>query len=186
MLLFSFSPCIRANPVGEQVVAGTASFDRGGSTLTITTSDQVIINWQDFSIGSGELTKFIQPSATSIALNRVISGNPSSIYGTLQANGQIFLINPNGILVGGGAVIDTGGFIASTLDVSNTQILSGGDLHFVGNSTAKVENQGKINAIGGDIYLIARHVENSGELNAPDGTVGLAAGQDILLAQAGD
>jgi filamentous hemagglutinin family protein len=185
VLCFNFAPLVHANPTGEQVAAGAASFNRNGSSLTIRTSDRVIINWQDFSIGNGELTKFIQPSASSAALNRVVSGNPSSILGTLQANGQIFLINPNGILVGGGAVIDTGGFIASTLDVGNQQFLQGGNLDFTGNSNARIENQGKINAIGGDIVLIARHVENKGELNAPDGTVGLAAGTEVLLAQSG-
>jgi filamentous hemagglutinin family protein len=114
--LFSFSPFVelRANPTGESVVAGSASFDRAGSSLTITTSHPVIINWQDFSIQSGELTKFVQPSAMSTALNRVVGGNPSAIYGTLQANGQVFLINPNGVLVGGGAVIDTAGFVATS------------------------------------------------------------------------
>ena len=186
VLFFGSASLVHANPAGEEVAAGSASFDRNGTTLTINTSDRVIINWQDFSIASGELTKFIQPSATSAALNRVVSGNPSAIFGTLQANGQIFLINPNGILVGNGAVIDTGGFIASTFDVSNSEFLSGGNLHFTGDSAAKVENQGRINAIGGDIILIARHVENKGELNAPDGTVGLAAGTEVLLAQAGE
>lgn len=185
VLCLQFAPLVQANPTGEQVAAGAASFNRNGSTLTIRTSDRVIINWQDFSIGNGELTKFIQPSAQSAALNRVVSGNPSSILGTLQANGQIFLINPNGILVGGGAVIDTGGFIASTLDVNDQQFLQGGNLDFTGSSTAKIENQGKINAIGGDIVLIARHVENKGELNAPDGAVALAAGTEVLLAQSG-
>jgi filamentous hemagglutinin family protein len=186
MLVFQFAPLAAlANPQGEQVVAGSASFDRGGSTLTIHTSHRVIINWQDFSIQSGELTKFVQPSASSAALNRVVSGNPSAIYGTLQANGQIFLINPNGILVGGGAVIDTGGFIASTFDVANDQFLAGGQMNFMGGSTAAIENQGTINAIGGDIILIAHEVNNSGTLNASGGTVGLAAGHDVLFTQSG-
>jgi filamentous hemagglutinin family protein len=186
ILFFNFAPLVHANPTGENVVAGSATFDRAGKNLTIRTSDRVIINWQDFSIGGGELTKFVQPSAMSAALNRVVSGNPSSILGTLQANGKIFLINPNGILVGNGATIDTGGFIASTLDVDNQQFLNGGNLTFTGNSKASVVNQGKINAIGGDVYLIARHVENQGELIARDGTVGLAAGTEVLLAQTGD
>src|SRR3989344_3139837 len=185
ILVFNLAPFAHANPSGEQVAAGSAEFDRSGSTLTINTSDQVIINWQNFSIDAGELTKFVQPSATSAALNRVVSGNPSAIFGTLQANGQIFLINPNGILVGNGAVINTSGFVASTLDLPDSEFLGRESMQFTGNSAAKIENQGKINAIGGDIILIARQVENNGELNAPDGTVGLAAGTEILLAQSG-
>jgi filamentous hemagglutinin family protein len=184
-LFFAACGFMSANPTGENVVAGSAGFDRSGSSLTIHTSDRVIINWQDFSINAGELTKFVQPNATSAALNRVVSGNPSAIYGNLQANGQVFLLNPNGILVGGGAVIDTSGFFASTLDVNNSEFLQGGDLHFTGSSAARIENQGSINAIGGDIILVARHIENHGELNAPDGTVALAAGTQVLLAQSG-
>jgi len=186
ILMFQLGPAyVRANPQGEQVAAGSASFERAGSTLTIHTSDRVIINWRDFSIQSGELTKFVQPSVHSAALNRVVSGNPSSIFGTLQANGRIFLINPNGVLVGSGARIDTGGFIASTLDVADGEFLSGGEMNFLGNSAASIENQGAISVIGGDVFLIAREVSNSGQINAPDGVVGLAAGHDVLLTQAG-
>jgi filamentous hemagglutinin family protein len=177
-----------ANPAGEQVISGGATFQRGlDGSLTITQgSDKAIIHWQDFSIGAGELTKFVQPSSTSAALNRVISGLPSSIHGTLQANGRVFLINPNGILVGPTGRIDVGGFIASTLDVSDGEFLAGGDMIFRGSSAASVVNQGTINAIGGDIFLFAQTVQNSGTLNAPQGTVGLGAGTEILLKQAGD
>ena len=148
-----------AQPTGGQVVAGTATFSVGAGALTVTqTSGRAIINWQDFSIAAGELAKFVQPDATSATLNRVISGLPSSLAGTLQSNGRIFLINPNGILVGTGARIDTAGFLASTLDVANDEFLAGGDLHFTGGSTAAIKNLGAINALGGDIFLIARQV----------------------------
>lgn len=183
-VIFPVAP-LRANPTGEQVVAGSASFDRSGSTLQITTSDRVIINWQDFSIGSGELTRFIQPSASSAALNRVISGNPSSILGTLESNGQVFLINPNGIMVGGGAIINCGSFIASTLDVSNEEFLAGGGMKFSGASQASVQNLGTIRATDGDVFLIARQVENLGTITADNGVVGMAAGSEVYLALAG-
>lgn len=174
------------NPSGEQVVSGSAAFDRNNpSVLNITTGERVIINWQDFSINPGEMTKFIQPGANSAALNRVISGNPSAILGTLSANGQIFLINPNGVLVGQGAHINTAGFVASTLDVNNENFMSGGDLNFVGDSTAKVVNLGKINTSSGDIVLLGRQVENRGELNAANGGVYMAAGREVLLAEKG-
>ncbi|MCC7517988.1 MAG: filamentous hemagglutinin N-terminal domain-containing protein [Verrucomicrobiae bacterium] len=179
------APVAHANPSGEQVVAGSAAFARSGNTLQIHTSDRVIINWQDFSIHVGELTRFIQPGADSAALNRVISGNPSSLLGALQANGRIYLINPNGIMVGGGATINCGAFIASTLDINNTDFLAGGDLRLVGDSTAAIVNQGRISASGGDIFLIARQVDNRGTLSAPDGVVGLAAGREVLLKEGG-
>lgn len=184
-LLLAAGPSARANPSGEQVVAGSASFSRSGNTLQITTSDRVIINWQDFSINAGELTKFLQPGADSAALNKVISGNPSSILGSLQANGRIYLVNPNGIMVGGGATINCGAFIASTLDINNAEFLAGGDLHLQGNSTAAIVNQGRISAGGGDVFLIARQVDNQGTISAPNGVVGLAAGNEVLLAESG-
>src|SRR5688572_15619108 len=89
-----------ANPVGESVVGGAAWFDRTRPCrLTINqTTCRLIINWSDFSIGRGETTSFLQPSATSIAVNRVLASKPSKIYGNLEANGIVYLINPNGIL----------------------------------------------------------------------------------------
>jgi len=102
-----------ANPSGGGVVAGTASIAGKGSNLVTVTqsSDRAIVNWGDFSIGAGETTKFTQPGATSAILNRVVSGNPSSLLGSLVANGRVYLINPNGVLVGKDAVIDTKGFL---------------------------------------------------------------------------
>src|SRR5438105_4102061 len=93
-----------ANPAGGQVQSGNASINGANpGLLTINQlSDRVIINWRDFSIGAGEITRFIQPSSSAAALNRVFSANPSQIYGSLQGNGHIYLINPNGILVGPG------------------------------------------------------------------------------------
>ena len=187
MVLFAFVSGLSANPVGEQVKAGQASFTRSGSKLIIQQgTERVIINWQDFSIANGELTKFIQPSSSSAALNKVISGNPSAIFGTLKANGQIYLINPNGIVVGKSGVINTQSFIASTLNVSNIEFMNGGDLHFVGDSDAMVINMGSIDAIGGDVFLIAHKVENKGIIKAADGSVGLAGGTEVLLKTSGD
>ena len=185
--LAQMTTILRGNPVGENVISGDASFDRASSgILSVTQSSQTaIIHWQDFSIGAGELTRFIQPNADAAVLNRVVSGLPSSIMGSLEANGRVFLINPNGILVGPGGRIDVGSFTASTLDAGDGEFLAGGDVLFQGESMAGVTNQGTINAIGGDIFLLARNVENEGSLNAPQGTVGLAAGTEILLKQAG-
>lgn len=175
-----------AQPRGGQVVAGTATFDATAGALTISqTSDRAIINWQDFSLASGELARFVQPAATSATLNRVISALPSTLAGTLQANGRVYLINPNGILIGASARIDTAGFLASTLDVANQEFLAGGDLHFGGDSTAAIMNLGTINALGGDVFLIARQVENSGVITAGNGTAGLGAGSEILLTAGG-
>lgn len=177
---------VLANPSGEQVVSGSAAFARSGATLNVSQgSNSAIIDWQNFSIAAGETTNFLQPSATSAVLNRVTSNNPSQIYGNLTANGQVFLVNQNGILVGASGVIDTNGFVASTLDVSNEEFLSGGDLNFLGDSENSVINLGQINAVGGDVLLIARDVQNSGEITATNGTVALAAGSEVLVRASG-
>ena len=175
------------NPTGGQVVAGSATIGPAGSTVTINqASNLAIINWQQFSIASGEATKFLVPNSSSATLNRVLGGNPSAIYGTLQSNGTVFLINPSGIVVGPNGRIDTAGFIGSTLDVSDDEFLQNGNLHFVGSSDATIDNQGIIHASSGDVYLIANQVSNEGTLGAPQGNIGMAAGLDVLFQQAGD
>ena len=179
---------LEAAPVGEHVTRGRATFDRStpGSLIINQGTDRAIIQWQDFSIGAGELTKFIQPSASSAVLNRVVGGNMSKIYGTLEANGQVYLVNNHGILIAPGGVINTAGFIASTLDLPDASFLDGATFHFTGDSQAGVVNHGVIEVVGGDVYLIARTVDNAGAIQAADGTVGLAAGMEILLQPAGE
>jgi trimeric autotransporter adhesin len=175
------------NPTGGTVVAGSATIGSAGPTLTINqSSNQAIINWQQFSIANGETTKFLVPTSLSATLNRVTGGNPSAIYGSLQSNGIVYLVNPSGIVVGPSGRIDTAGFLASTLDVSNQQFLKGGDLNFSGSSSASIDNEGIVHASDGDVYLIANQVKNGGTLSAPQGTVGLAAGSDILFQQGGN
>ena len=178
---------LSANPTGASVASGTASITASGSTLSIANSAGAVINWQSFSINAGELTKFIQPSAASSVLNRVVGGNLSTIYGTLQSNGQVFLVNPSGIVIGASGIINTAGFVASTLDVSDAAFsqyaagAGGGNLTFLGSSTAKVQNLGTINAAGGNVFLIGQQVENGGTLSAPQGTVGLYASSQVYL-----
>jgi len=185
-VLLTFTTGVTANPVGENVVAGQAGFERVGSNLIITQGTQrVIINWQDFSNANGDLTKFIQPNSSAAALNRVVSGNLSSLLGDLEANGHIYLINPNGIVVGAGANINTQSFIASTLDVADADFMNGGDLNFVGDSQKTIENLGTINGGNGDVFLIAKHVDNSGTIKA-EGHVGLAGANDVILKASGD
>jgi large exoprotein involved in heme utilization and adhesion len=116
-------------------------------------------------------------------LNRVTGGSVSSLNGLLSATGSVYLINPNGVIIGKTGVVNTGGsFVASTLDVSNSSFLAGGALSFTGASTASVVNLGKVGALGGNIALIATTVSNSGALTASNGTVGLAAGSAVTLA----
>ncbi|MHB8167982.1 MAG: two-partner secretion domain-containing protein, partial [Sulfuricella sp.] len=164
------------------MVGGRASFSTLGSSLSITNSPGAIINWQGFSIGASETTRFIQQSAASSVLNRVIGANPSVILGTLTSNGRVFLINPSGILVGQGARIDVPGLVASTLNLSDQDFLAG-RLNFASNPLAgRVENQGSITTpSGGSVYLVGANVTNSGIINSPQGDVILAAGQSVNI-----
>ncbi|MFZ5806882.1 MAG: filamentous hemagglutinin N-terminal domain-containing protein [Verrucomicrobiota bacterium] len=180
ILFWQVSPAILlANPTGGEVAAGNANISSSGNTLTVTqTSNRAVLNWQGFSISAGELTQFLQPSSNSAIMNRVLGGNPSSIMGTLRANGQVFLINPNGIIVGPSGVIQTQGFVGSTLDVSNDEFMAGGAMNFLGNS-GTIQNLGMIDGGEGGVYLIARQIENAGIIDG--GAVGLAAGTEVLL-----
>jgi filamentous hemagglutinin family protein len=168
------------------VRSGAAEFSHPSpQCLEITTSHHAVIHWDDFSIAEGETTRFVQPDRSSSVLNRVASGNPSALFGTLEANGKVFLINPRGILIGPTGRIDVDSFIASTFDALDADFLRGQELLFSGDSQASVVNLGKITAKGGDVLLISRHVHNAGTLDAPHGCVGLAAGQEILLKPSG-
>src|SRR5271163_1652363 len=116
----------RANPVGGQVVGGAASISSSGNTLTIQqTTSRAIINWSSFDIAPGEITQFEQPSSSSIALNRVGGGNPSQILGTLNANGQVWIINPNGVMFGGNAQVNVASLVATSVDIDNSSFMAG-------------------------------------------------------------
>ncbi|WP_292932130.1 filamentous hemagglutinin N-terminal domain-containing protein [Noviherbaspirillum sp.] len=177
-----FAGNILANPLGPQVVNGQASFVSQGNTLSITNTPGAIINWQNFSINPGELTRFLQQNPDSAVLNRVTGGDPSAILGALQSNGKVFLINPNGILFGQGAQVDVNGLIASTLHLSNEDFLLGRMNFQAGSTAGRIQNQGAITTpSGGQVLLIAPNVENSGIITSPKGEVLLAAGHTVQL-----
>jgi filamentous hemagglutinin family protein len=169
-------------PTGGTVVAGTASIGSGGAgALRIEQSSaKAIINWSDFSIGAGGAVRF--NNGDGATLNRVTGGNISSIEGSLTATGSVYLLNPNGIIVGKSGVVNVGGnFVASTGDVSNAEFLQGGPLNFRGAGNAVVVNLGHIGALGGDVALIGGVVDNKGGIVAPKGEVGLIAGHDVVM-----
>ncbi|WP_315123576.1 YDG domain-containing protein [Comamonas antarctica] len=185
-----------ALPTGGQLAAGQASIGGvqatagNGVRLEVTqASQQAVLNWQSFNIGSQAQVNFVQPNASATVLNRVAAGNPSEIQGQLTANGQVFLVNPNGILFGAGAQVNTGGLTASTLDISDQNFMAR-DYRFVlgsGGEASSVVNQGRITAAqGGYIALLAPEVRNEGVLVATLGTVALGAGERITLQIQGD
>ena len=179
-----FAPALAwANPTGPAVAHGQASFNTQGKLLTVTNSPGTIINWKGFSIGAGETTRFVQQNSASAVLNRVVGRDPSSIFGALQSNGRVFLINPNGILFGAGAQINTAGLVASTLDIMDADFLMG-RMRF-GNTpgAGPLSNAGEIRTpLGGQVLLISPEgVENTGIIHSPKGEVILAAGKSVEL-----
>jgi filamentous hemagglutinin family protein len=182
--LASFVPVSRANPTGGVVASGNAIITTAPGVVTVTQqTNTAVINWQTFSINNGETTKFVDPSSSSATLNRVLGGQMSIINGTLTSNGQIYLLNGNGILIGPDGVVNTAGFTASTRDLSDADFTSG-NLHFLGSGSGGVTNLGTISAIGGDAILIGKAVDNAGTIHA-SGHVGLAAADDVLISQSG-
>ena len=170
-----------ALPTGGSVMAGSAAISNSGASTTISQSTpKAIIDWQGFSIGKGGSVQFDNGSGAT--LNRVTGTSGSAIDGLLSGTGSVYLINPNGVIVGKTGEVKVGGsFVASTLDLPDASFLSGGNLTFSGPSMAAVVDAGKVGSLGGDVVLIAATVSNSGSISASKGSVGLLAGQSVLL-----
>ena len=181
-----FASSLLAAPSGLGVKSGKASLTQKNHETTIHNSKDAIIHWDSFSIKPHEVVHFMQENKQSRVLNRVIGKETSQIYGTLKSNGQVFLINQQGILIGPSGRIDTASFIGSTLDLQDLDFLRGKEILFQRSGNGKVINLGTIHASTGDIALIARSIENKGILQAKEGHVAIAAGVEILFKPEGD
>ena len=173
-----------ALPTGGQVVSGNITIQSPSSTsMTVTQgSNKGVINWNGFSIAQGEAVNYAQPSASSVTLNRVLGNDLSTIFGSLSANGQVFLINPNGVMFAPGAQVNVGGLVASTLGLSDANFLAGRYAFEKGTGAGSIDNQGGLN--GKYIALIAPNINNGGNINA--NTAVLAAGNRVSLDISGD
>ncbi|MCK8900795.1 filamentous hemagglutinin N-terminal domain-containing protein, partial [Haemophilus influenzae] len=170
---------------GMSVVHGTATMQVDGNKTTIRNSVNAIINWKQFNIGQNEMVQFLQESNNSAVFNRVTSDQISQLKGILDSNGQVFLINPNGITIGKDAIINTNGFTASTLDISNENIKA---RNFTLEQTkdkalAEIVNHGLI-TVGkdGSVNLIGGKVKNEGVISVNGGSISLLAGQKITIS----
>ena len=178
-----------ANPIDGQVVAGSATITETGKKLDVVQgTDRAVIDWRGFDIAPDEHTQFYQPTATSIALNRVTSADPSVIAGKLSANGNVILINPNGVFFSKTATVDVNGLVASTANIDNQKFMDG-SLAFdkPGNPNAAIVNEGRITAKeAGLVGLVAPNVANSGIITAKLGRVHLASGDTATIDLYGD
>ena len=172
-----------AMPQGGEVKAGNAEIKTSGDTMNVNQSSQkAAIDWKGFDIAKQETVNFNQPNTSAIALNRVTGNKGSEIYGHLNANGQVFLINPNGVLFAKGAEVNVGGLVATTHNISNEDFMnSKGSYTFAGNSNSQVKNAGTIKAEGGLVALLASDTANEGVIQTKAGTTALAAGQSMTI-----
>ncbi|WP_250475582.1 filamentous hemagglutinin N-terminal domain-containing protein [Caballeronia sp. GAFFF1] len=191
LLALVVAPGALALPAGGQVVNGNVSINTPApKTMSINQGSQKgIVNWNSFSIGAGEAVNISQPSAQAVLLNRVVGSQASTIAGQINANGQVFLVNPAGVLFARGASVNVGSLVASTLGISDADFLAG-KYHFMSaapNAGGRVVNQGAITAgERGTVALLGAQVDNSGTVSAKLGTVAMGAGSDITLDFAGD
>ena len=177
---------VNALPTHGEVVAGQADISQQDAAMSITqSSDKAVIDWQTYNIGKDVRVDYHQPDSHSVALNRVISTDPSQIYGQLNANGQVYLVNPNGVLFAPGSKVDVGGIIASTQNISNEDFLAGKNQFERKGAQGAIVNQGEIKARnGGTVALLSPNVSNQGIIVAQQGDVVLAGGDKVTL-QAG-
>ncbi|MDD6383715.1 MAG: filamentous hemagglutinin N-terminal domain-containing protein, partial [Selenomonadaceae bacterium] len=189
MMAMSFGGLAYAMPQGETIRSGHGEITRQDKEMTVNQDTKhLAIDWKGFDINNDERVRFNQPDAASIALNRVTGDAKTFIDGSLTANGQVFVINPNGVLFGQNASVDVGSLVASTARVSDSQMEAFGNgdgtlnLALADDSTAKVINEGTIRAEGGLVALHAAAVENSGTIENESGKIALAAAKHISLS----
>jgi filamentous hemagglutinin family protein len=173
---------LAALPTGPQVVSGSADMVWAPEVLEILIQgDRSIIDWQQFDIGAQERVRFQLEEAGHCTLNRVLSKNPSQIFGSLESNGKLILINTHGIVFGESASIDVGSLIASTLDLQNRHFIEETGWAFASETAAKIENSGKIRAKEG-LVLLSRDIHNKGAIYLSSGTAAFGASDSLHLS----
>ena len=180
-----------ADPQGGVVVGGQGAISRPDFNTTVIQqrSNSLAINWDSFNVARHERVVFNQPSASAVALNRIFDQNPSQIFSAIDANGRIFLMNPNGLIFGSSATINVGSLLASTLDISVDDFMNGRyELQALRDrSGGFIINRGLLQAAtGGSITLVGESVSNEGVIVADYGSVNLAAGRRATLDFDGD
>ncbi|MEO8999848.1 MAG: filamentous hemagglutinin N-terminal domain-containing protein, partial [Rhodanobacter sp.] len=174
---------LAGGPTGGVVVGGAGTITQAGnSTIINQVSSRLALNWQTFNVGANESVLFNQPSRSAVALNRILDQNPSQIFGRINSNGQIFLINTHGIIFGATAQLNVGGLMASTLDLTPTDFLAGHyNLNLAGPS-AGIVNYGLIQAAsGGSVSLVGGSVANNGLIFANYGKINLDGADHAVL-----
>lgn len=186
ILVLLFNSHVYAAPSGGNVVHGNADIIHNGSNTIINQgSNSAIINWDSFDINKGESVHFNQNSSSSIVLNRVTNGLPTNIFGNLTANGNVFVVNQAGVLIGNGAVINTNSFLAGAANINDKDFIAG-KYNFYG-AKGSVINNGNIKVQnGGYAVLLGKNVENNGLIAAKLGKIYLSSGEAFRMDMSGN
>ena len=177
---------VDALPTGGQVVAGSATIASTPANMSINQSSQrAVVNWQSFDVGANAQVNFNQPNAQAVTLNRVTGATASQIDGAVRANGQVIIVNSNGVSFGKGAQVDAAAVVATTMNMADQDFMDGKQV-YQGNGHGKVLNEGRITAhdANGYIALLAPEVRNEGFLMARasvNNTIAMVAGEKITL-----
>ena len=178
---------VKAAPQDGVVVGGQATIAQTGNVTTIAQSSQrLAIDWTKFDIAKQETVNFQQPNAQAIALNRILGNNPTAIYGQLNANGQVYLSNPNGMLFAPGAQINVAGLIATTSHVDPLAFMQTGMIN-TNERNAAIDMQGSIFASGGLVEIKGATAINVGgilkatKLDGNGGMIALSNSEDIVV-----
>ena len=192
LIITTFYSCfvLAELPGGNATIAGDITITSNDQSMTIQQqSDQAIIEWNSFNIGENNTVTFNQPSSSSSALNRVVSGNPTTLAGSLNANGKVYVVNENGVYFTPTATINAHSFAASTLALSNDNFLNN-IFSFTSSNQSSLQsiiNKGSITTLdGGFTALLGGAIDNEGTINANLGKVGLGAGKEMTLDLSGD
>ena len=188
--LFSVIPGLLAAPQGGVIAGGSGNINtHTANTTTINQNSQsMVVNWSSFNVNANESVNFVQPSSSAAVLNQIHDQNPSQILGSINANGRVFLSNPNGMIFGVNSVVNVGALVATNLNISASDFMSG-DYSFGAstNSAGAIINQGIIQAAtGGSVALIGGSVKNEGVILAHYGHVALATGRQATINFDGD
>lgn len=175
---FSLPVAVFCLPFNFSVNEGECRVEADQNSLNLYVNEHVDLNWESFSIGCDEKVVFHQPISQSLAVNRVVGSNPTEIFGRLESNGQVILVNPHGILFGEGSQINVSSLIASTLDLLDGNRFKGANLQ-------RLVNKGELRGLK-DLILIGRHVENTGSMTSEQGSVLIGAGADFFYSPGSD